>query len=141
MPWQPAAVVFPDIELVLPNAIRPLLIDELGLTTPEELATLYVGRAVPNPRLPRMVTFTRDGGDDNGHTDRARVRVRVFDEDDEAATDLARKIPALLQLLVDGDPITSVRKLSGPYDVPDSSGQPQRYLLFETHTRPEGVLT
>ena len=137
MPWQHAAVAFPDVELLLPTAIRPLLVaaGEAGV---------YVGRTIPNDaeggRRPRMVLFTRDGGDDNGHTDRPRVRVRVFDQDDQKATDLARTVAALIPRLVGATAVVYARKLSGPYDVPDASGQHQRYLLFEIHTRPEEVL-
>jgi hypothetical protein len=37
--------------------------------------------------------------------------------------------------MVDGAPILRVEHLSGPYEVPDDSGQPCRYLLFQIDTR------
>ena len=134
MPWQPAPILFPDVELLVSTALRPLLVaaGETGV---------YVGRAIPNPRRARMVVVNRDGGADDGMTDSPRLRVRVWDTTPQKATDLARKVAALMQNLVGTTSVTYVRKQSGPYAVPDESGQEQRYLLFDLRTRPEGVLS
>jgi hypothetical protein len=138
MPWQPAGVIFPDVEIMLPNAIRPLL-------AARGKGDVYTGHEIPNEaeggRRAKMVLFTRDGGDDNGHTDRPRVRVRVFERTPEDATELANLVAGLLQLLVGSTAVTYARKLSGPFNVPDETGHDQRYLLFEIHTRPEGMTT
>lgn len=138
MSWQPAAALFPDVETILPNAMRTLL-------AAAGEADVYCGRKIPNDaeggRRARMVLFIRDGGDDNGHTDRPRVRVRIFDADDEKANDLARAVVALMPRLVNGNPVVRARRLSGPTEIPDPANPDhQRYLLYEIHTRPEGTL-
>lgn len=130
MPFQPAPILFPDVELVVTTGLRAELLaaDEVGV---------FVGNKIPSPRRPRMVVVNRDGGNDDGVTDFPRLRVRVWDETPQKATDLARTVAALMQNLVGTTQITYVRKQSGPYDVPDESKAEQRYLLFELRT--EGV--
>lgn len=125
-PWQPNPVQFPDIELVVTSGLRPWL-----------PAGVFVGRAVPAERRPRMVIVNRDGGNDDGVTDFPRVRLRVWDETAQAVNDLAALVAASMQRLVGTTVVTRARKESGPYDVPDASGQEQRYLLFSLRT--EGV--
>lgn len=127
MPWQPAPIVFPDIELVLTTALRPLL-------ATHGHADVRVDRKIPNPRPKRIVVINRDGGNDDGVTDRPRVRVRVWDTTAEAASSLAGLVVALMPLLVGTTPIVRVQKLSGPIEIPDSSGADQRYLLFQLAT-------
>ena len=63
------------------------------------------------------------------------MRCRVWATTDQAAIDLARELVAGLPTVADGAPILRVVHESGPYDVPDSSEQPQKYLLFTVHTR------
>lgn len=127
--WQPAALLFPDIETLVPASFRTLLASR----TPD----VFVGRDVPSPRRPRMLTVNRDGGNVSGGRDRARVRVRVWAESDADANDLAAIVVAVAPLMADGAPILRVEHLSGPYDIPDESGQPCRYLLFQIDTRGE----
>lgn len=130
MPWQPNPVQFPDIELVVTGGLRGVL-----------PVDVFVGRAIPSEgsggRRPRMVIVNRDGGNDDGVTDFPRVRLRVWDQSAQAANDLAGLVAASMQRLVGTTAITRARKESGPYDVPDESGQEQRYLLFSLRT--EGV--
>lgn len=130
MPWQPLPVLFPDVELVVTAGIRDLL-------AARSVAGVHVDRKIPEERHPRMVIVNRDGGADDGVTDRPRVRIRVWDEDETKVSDLARLVAALVQLLVGSTPIVRAEKISGPFEVPDTSRGHQRYLLFEIHTQGE----
>lgn len=126
MPWQPAAIRFPDVELLVTGALRPLIAGrETGV---------YVGRSIPTPRKQRMVIVNRDGGASDGMTDRPRVRVRVWDETAQKANDLAGLVVALMPRLIGATDVVRVQHLSGPFEVPDSSDQEQRYLLFQLDT-------
>lgn len=131
--WQPAPILFPDAELLLTGAFRTLL-----AAAGED--DVWVDRKVPNPfpESRRLVAITRDGGTSEGLVDRPRMRFRIFDRDEQAVTDLARLVVALAQRVVaDGYAVRAVPE-SGPYDVPDVSKRPHRYLLIEFTTR--GVL-
>ncbi|HWJ07755.1 MAG TPA: hypothetical protein VNS46_00170 [Nocardioides sp.] len=128
MPWQPLPVLFPDVELVLTEGIRDLL-------AARSIAGVHVGRKIPEERQLRMIVVNRDGGEDDGVTDRPRVRFRVWDEDEAKVGNLARLVVALVQLLVGTTPIVRAEKISGPFEVPDTSRGHQRYLLFEIHTQ------
>lgn len=128
MPWQPAPIIFPDVELALSSSVRNLLAmsGEVGV---------FVSNRVPSVRRDRMVIFNRDGGANDGVTDRPRVRCRVWGTTDQGANDLARTIVMLMPRLVDGSPVTRVENVSGPFEVADESGQAQRYLNFVVHTK------
>lgn len=127
MTWQPAPIVYPDAEALVTAALPALL-------TAASETGVFVGRKVPNPRRTRMVIVTRDGGGSSELRDRPRLRVRVWDETDQKATDLARKVVAImLGLPVTTAGVARVSHESGPYEIPDE--KPQRYLLFELHTR------
>lgn len=128
MPWQPSAVLYPDAETVIPARLRALL-------AARSVTDVYVGRDIPNPRRPRMVVWNRDGGGSDGLRDQPRMRCRVWAPTDAEANDLAALVVALVPHMVDGAPILRATHESGPYDVPDDSDQPQRYLMFEIHTR------
>lgn len=128
MTWQPAPILYPDAELTACTKLRALLVAR-GYTD------VFVGREVPNPRRDRMVILTRDGGAPLRMLDRPRLRVRVWDETDKKAQDLAALVIALVPRMVDGDPIASARTVSGPYDVTDESKKPQKYALLELTTR------
>lgn len=124
MTWQPAEIVFVDAEQLLCDRTRILLGD----------ASVFVGNRIPTPRRDRMVIWNRDGGPESGVFEQARMRCRVWDTTDKKANDLARLLAARLK----GDrtpPITNVVKESGPYDVPDESGSPQKYMFFTVTTR------
>lgn len=131
MSWQPAPLVFPDVELVLTAYLRGALAGR-----PESYAQdVYVSNRVPNPRRPRMVVVRRDGGAGSGFRDVARVSFRVWAQNERAATDLARLVAALLRAAPDGDPIVRVSSQSGPTPVADESEQPLRYVVMDVHTR------
>ena len=123
MPWQTSTVLYPDAELLMTEKTRALF------------PGVFVSNAVPNPRRDQMLIWNRDGGSSANLRDRARMRCRVWARRPQDATDLARQLVARLPGLVNGDPIVHLEHLSGPYDLPDESGQAQRYLLFEIHTR------
>lgn len=125
MPWQPAAVVYPDAELVVLDHLRDALPSWV----------LYVGRNVPNPRRDVMVTVDRDGGSVLNLRDRARLRVRCWDLTDQRAGELARLVVASFPTFVDGDPIIHAEHISGPYEIVEDSPHKVRYLGFEIHTR------
>lgn len=125
MPWQPSAVIYPDAELVLTGALRAALVAR-GRTD------VHVDRKVTAARP--LVALTRDGGGPSELRDRPRIRFRVYDTNDQAATDLARLALALATDLPGADGITRAEVLSGPYEVPDESG-PMRYALMEFHLR------
>lgn len=132
MPWQPAAIVYPDVELVCTAGIRELL-------AARGQANVFVGNRIPDQRRPRMVIFNRDGGATRGLFDNPRMRCRVWAETDQDANDLALLIVALMQLLIDGAPVLAASTESGPYDVPDESQSVQKYLLFNLRTRGEAL--
>jgi hypothetical protein len=128
MPFQPAAILFPDVELLLTGALRSLL-------TAEGSVDVYVSRSVPTERRSRMVIVNRDGGAADGF-DHPRVRVRVWDATPKAANDLARLVVALMPRLINTTAVTNVEHLSGPYEIPDEAPDAnQRYLLFQITTR------
>jgi hypothetical protein len=128
--WQPAPVLFPDAEMVACAGIRALL-------AATAVTGVYVGNRIPNPRKPRMVIFNRDGGASSGVIDNPVIRCRVWDATDQDAIDLARLVLSLWPRLADGNPVLSAGHESGPYDVPDESGTPQKYLLLSLRTRGE----
>ena len=128
MPWQPAPLIYPDVDLLVTTRLRTLLVAEAGLFVSNAIPTTQAGG-----RRARMVIVNRDGGNVADLTDRARVRVRVWDQTAQKTTDLARKVIALMPRLVDGAPVVRVQHLSGPIEIPDPSGE-QCYLLFELHT-------
>lgn len=133
MTWQPAAVVFPDIELELTGRYRTALAARL-----EPFATgVYVSNSVPSTRRDRMVIVRRDGGTQVEMRDRPRVSLRVWAKTEQDATDLARVVMALAPTFADGDPIIAVptEGRSGPWPVADESAEPLRAMTIEFHTR------
>lgn len=133
MPWQPAAIIYPDIELALTGRIRAAL-----AARPETYAAeVYVANTVPNPRRDRMVIVRRDGGTQTGVRDRPRVSLRIWATSEKEANDLARLVIALCQTFADGAPVLAVPvdAITGPTPIPDESGQPMRYVVAEFHTR------
>lgn len=130
--WQPAPILFPNAELLLAAAFRAALAVE-GETD------VVVDRKVPNPfpESRRLVALTRDGGTSSGLIDQPRMRFRIFDTTETAVDDLARLVVALAQRLAQNGTVVRAVPESGPYDVPDVSKRPHRYLLIEFWTRGE----
>ncbi len=133
MTWQPAAVVYPDIELELTGRYRTAL----AARAESYAQSVYVSNSVPTTRRDRMVIVRRDGGLQGEMRDRPRVTIRVFARTEQDATNLAALVMALAPSFADGDPIVAVPTLgrSGPFPVADGSGQPLRSMSIEFHTR------
>ena len=133
MPWQPAGIVYPDIEQVLTGRYRAALAGR----SETYAQGVFVSNAVPDQRRDRMVIVRRDGGTQGSMRDRPRVTFRVWAKTEQDATNLAQLVMALAPMLVDGAPIvacpTSGR--SGLSPVADESGQPMRLMSIEFHTR------
>lgn len=126
MPWQPAAILYPDAELLLTGAFRAAL---LAAGEPD----VYVGREIPSKRRDRMVILTRDGGASDGLYDNPRIRCTAWDTTDQKAIDLARLVVALSPRLVLNGTVKRAQHLSGPFEVAEP--QPCQYLLFEFQTK------
>lgn len=131
MPWQAAAVVYPDIELVLIPKIKAAL----AARAEPYAAGALVSNNVPDSRSPRMVIVRRDGGTQAELRDRPRVALRIWASTEKDASALAALVIALCQTFVDGNPILRVGDISGPSPVPDSSDQPLRYAVINFETR------
>jgi hypothetical protein len=137
MPWQPANLVYPDIELVLTGRFRAAL----AARTEPYAQNVFVSNSIPGAdqggRRDRMVIVRRDGGTQAEMRDRPRVSLSVWAMTDQDATDLARLVLALAPSFADGNPIISVPvgSITGPTPIPDESGQPLRYIVAEFHTR------
>lgn len=136
MPWQPAAIVYPDIELELTARYRAAF-------AARDIDIDWIGNTVPNPRRDRMLVIRRDGGTQTGVRDRPRVSLRVWAATgkEQDATDLAALVMALAPLFADGAPIVAVptEGRSGPWPVPDESDQPLRQMTIEFHMRGEQI--
>lgn len=149
MTWQPAAVLYPDVELWGTGYLRTAL----AARTEPYAQDVWVDnqrpskddftRAALGPYPKRMVVLRRDGGQVTGLRDNARLSARVYVAKDirdagQQATDLARLVVALFLTAADGAPVLRVGHQSGPVPVPDDSG-PLMYLLFEIATRGESL--
>lgn len=130
--WQPAPLLYPDVELLLTDLLREAL-----ATRPESYAAgVHVANTVPNPREPRMVIVRSDGGPDLGDVrSLCRVGINVYAMKAQEAIDLARLVGALLRGFAGSGPITAVRAVSLPSAVADQSEQPRQYLTAELHVR------
>ncbi len=135
MPWQPAAIVYPDAELVLTGRLRT----ELAARPELYAASAFVSNSVPNPRRDYMVIIRRDGGPEGELRDQARISLQVWAKTEKDANDLARLVVALTKTFADGSPIVAVVPNSGPMAIPDESGQPLRYIVADFHTRGDAL--
>lgn len=127
MTWQPAAILYPDAELVLTGLLRT------AINAEDAGAEVWVGRKLPPVRPARAVQVVRDGGSVADLRDRPRLRVIVWDTTDQKVADLARLVVAIMPSLVGQGGILYTQHESGPYEIPDAA--PCRYLLFEVHLR------
>lgn len=119
------AIIFADVELELTGYLRTAL-----------AAHGYPGMHVSNTRGTQAtaVWVRRDGGPTLDQVrELARVGVNVFAPTEQAATDLARTVSALLRAAADGSPIVKVTQTMGPSPVADST--PRRYCTFEITQR------
>lgn len=89
-----------------------------------------------SPIRARSVTVRDDGGPQIDATRwLRRVGVNVLATSEAEAKDLANMVTALIVACPDGRPCVKARQTSGPYAVPDASGQPLRYLTAELTVR------
>lgn len=119
-------IIFPDLELWATTYLRATLAD-YG----------YPGMFVDNKRGTQTtaVWVRRDGGAQLDQVREApRLGVNVFAPTEQAATDLARTVSALLVAAPDGQPVLKVTQTLGPSPIPDASG-PRRFLTFEVLVR------
>ena len=82
-----------------------------------------VSRVLPPAleRTARMVTVRDDGGPKDGIQSRRQLGFNVWAETSVAAEQLALLCMALVEAMPDGQPITFVDNVSGPFDVVDDS--------------------
>lgn len=130
MTFQPAAVIFPDVELWATGYLRTAL-----AARPEAYAAdVWVSNKKPATNQPRTVVVRRDGGPQNGVLDNPRLTVRVWATKEQDASDLARLVQALLVVSPGSGPVVAADVLSGPQGIPDDS-QPQKLLSVELTVR------
>lgn len=122
MTWQPAAILYPDVELVLTQRVRAALADP----------TVTVGRKVPD-QVTRAVIVNRVGGTQSPPFDTATVMVRCYAPTDAAATGLVSRVVQILGGLPEGQ-ITRVRVTGGPTDL-GLEGSPMRQVMADVTTR------
>ena len=130
MTWQPAGILYPDLELLATAYLRSALAGRAETYAQD----VYVSNTVPSTRRTRMVIVRRDGGAEGELVDAGRLAIRVWAGSEKDATDLARLVNALWSLAPDGSSVTYVRRQSGPLPVPDESGAHLRYSLFDVTT-------
>lgn len=122
-----APIIFPDVELVLTGYLRGAL-----------AANGYPGIFVSNRRESQetAVWVRRDGGPTlDVVREAARVGINVYASKEQAATDLARTVSALMRAAADGDPIVRVEQSSGPSPIADETNIPRHYQTFEVWVR------
>ena len=131
MTWQPAALLFTDVEAWAVTYFTA------AITARAEAYTdnVTVSNSVPNPRAARMLIVRRDGGSPTSVLDVPRVHLDVWHETDEGAHDLARMVVALALAAPNGNPVTHTEIVGGPTRVPDESGQPRISINAEFYTK------
>jgi hypothetical protein len=118
-------IIFPDVELWAVGYLRTALASH-G----------YPGMFVSNKRETQAtaVWVRRDGGPTLDVVREApRLSVNVFAPTEQAVTDLARTVSALLRAAPDGSPVLRVTQTLGPSPIADSS--PRRFMTFEITVR------
>lgn len=131
MTLQPVGVIPSDAELWGTGYIRAFL---AGRSEPYA-AGVTVTKIKPTTNKPRLVQIRRDGGPLIGVFDHPRLTVRVFADDDQEASDLARLVMGALKVAaLDDGPVVALTSLSGPSPIPDSS-QPQYVIDAELMMR------
>lgn len=130
MTWQPAAILYPDAELVCAPLLRTLLASE-GETD------VWVGRKLPGTRPARAVQVVRDGGPSGELRDIARMRILIWDTTDAKVGALAQKVIAVAPRMVGQSGVLRVTKTAGPFEVPDAA--PKRQVGLEIEFRGEAL--
>ena len=78
-----------------------------------------VARKLPDVRTARMVTVRNDSGPEEASQSRRRYGFNVWADDSVDAESLALLAMAVLRKIPNGNPVTAVDQLSGPYEVDD----------------------
>lgn len=120
-----APIIFPDVELWATGYLRTAL-----------ASYGYPGTFVSNRRESQAtaVWVRRDGGPTlDVVRETARVGVNVFAPTEQAATNLARTVSALLRDAADGNPVVRVEQVAGPSPIADTT--PRRFMSFEITVR------
>lgn len=133
MTWQPAGILYPDIEAWAVT----YLTTALAARAEDYAEDVHVSNHVPDPRADRMVIVRRDGGVPANLIDVPRLNVSVWGPTEEEVADLTRLVAALLWAAPDGVPATDAEMVGGPVAIADPSGQPRRSMTFEIRTRGE----
>lgn len=124
------AYVFPDVEALVINYLRPLL-----AARPESWLTgLELGNKKPETGSgidpPRVVYVRRIGGQPRDvHLDLARVDFKCYGRSEEEAQDIAALVHALMQASVNRSGITHVTQFLGLTNAPDDLSNAPRYLF------------
>jgi hypothetical protein len=80
---------------------------------------VYLGTKLPVTKQARMVTVRDDGGPTESVLERRQLGFNVWAESPVNAELLARLAMAGLRTLPDGDPVTAVDDMSGPFEITD----------------------
>lgn len=136
--WQPAQILYPDVELLLTGLLRPRIHAALGASdvlVTDEIPN-YATEPTERPRAERIVCIRSDGGPSLGDVrSLCRIGVNVFAADATDANALAALVAALLPGLAGEGPITAVTSVSLPSRVADPAPVERRYLTAELHLR------
>lgn len=120
-------IIFPDVELHFTGYLRTAL-----------AAYGYPGTFVSNRRETQTtaVWVRRDGGPELDQVrEAARLGINVYAPTEQAVTNLARTVSALMRASADGNPVVKVEQSSGPSPIADETGKPRRYMTFEVWVR------
>jgi len=107
-------IIFPSTTGRLVSVVKT------GLTAS---ALAYASGVTVQPKLPatltwRMVTVRDDSGPEDGTQTRRRYGFNVWADSSVDAENLALLCMAILRSAADGNPITFVDQLSGPFEIP-----------------------
>ncbi len=130
MTMQPASVYPPDAILWATGYLRAFL---AGRSEPFASGVSVV-KDKPADNRPRIVSVVRDGGPIQGLIDNPRLRIRVWADKDQEASDLARLIVGAIKVSPGDGPVLSVTNVFGPSPIADSS-QPQYLVNAELRLR------
>lgn len=118
-----SAVIFPDIELLLINRLRPYL------------TNAYLGRDYPRNAYSNVITLRRQGGvRKNPIIETVRLGVNSYAQTPKEATDLALEIRATLESLADTAPLGKI-EADGITEIKDNTNMSRRYFILSADVR------
>lgn len=127
-------VIYSDLEMFLTGFIRA----ELAAVGTALAKDVFVSNQFPSPARPKTVVVRDDSGPSTSVITREpTVGITVLAGSDPSqgkeATDLALLVQAVVSdcaRAAPGNPVAAVLESTGPYKVPDETGQPRRYMTF-----------